>query len=186
MKDTTVILRARFVKYERALAMQVMEQITQNTGYDYYARDPRELSVFCPTTPELLNNTVFLRGTRRNCDYDVVVHQCKDNDHRDRYANKVIAALTNWAQGVAHAEGTPPCYGDEVEVKGNGDYWQSQIFVAELRDKCISRWVCVDERYADEFRQGKPYNIVFWRHMRPVGKSVTMRQDDDVYTWERK
>ena len=77
-------LKIRFVKFERALAMQVLEQ----EGYFDTTKHVRVRAY-----PAVDETCVFLRGREKEYDYSVKTIRFNDNDERDKYLNNVISTF---------------------------------------------------------------------------------------------
>lgn len=78
MKKELVI---KLVKFHRAVAMQVIDQIG-----DFH----RTIHTNCEFQPGLFDNYISIRGSNKDLDEEVCVKTFKLNDQRDAYYNQVL------------------------------------------------------------------------------------------------
>ena len=101
-------LKIRFVKFERALAMQILEQ----EGYFKATKHVRVRAY-----PAVDETCVFLRGWEKEYDYSIKTIRFNDNDERDEYLDNVI----KWISEEQFAQAKPKIDGDvytwEMEVE---------------------------------------------------------------------
>lgn len=93
--------KIRFVKFEKAIAMQVLEmdekfRYTAEPSPDFESKNGFKITSLIQ--PFLDRRTVWLRGREHGRDYDVVTRYFDDNECRDDYLNSVILALEDWAK----------------------------------------------------------------------------------------
>lgn len=89
----------RFVKFERALAMQILEQ----EGYFDTMKHVRVRAY-----PAVDETCVFLRGCEKEYDYSIKTILFNDNAERDEYLNNVI----KWISEEQFAQVKPKIDGD--------------------------------------------------------------------------
>ena len=102
-------LKIRFVKFECALAMQILEQVGT-------FKDTKHVqSVVCP---EIGSKCIYLRG--KNSAYDTTIGRIhfSDNAERDEYLNNVIKWISEeqFANGVGEPKIDGDVYTWEMEV----------------------------------------------------------------------
>ena len=100
----------RFVKFERALAMQILEQEGKFDTIEH---------VRVRAYPQMDENCVFLRSWEREYDFSVRTIRFADNAERDEYLNKVI----KWISEEQFA--------DSRKLKIDGDVYTWEMEVAE-------------------------------------------------------
>lgn len=102
-------LKIRFVKFERALATQILEQVGTFKDTEHVQ------SVVCP---ELGSKCIYLRGKNSTYDTTIGLIRFSDNAERDKYFNKVIKWISE--EQFANGAGEPKIDGDvytwEMEV----------------------------------------------------------------------
>lgn len=102
-------LKIRFVKFERALAMQILEQEGIFMTIEH---------VRVRAYPSLDENCVFLRSWEKEYDFSVRTIRFNGNAERDEYLNKVIKWISE--EQFANGAGEPKIDGDvytwEMEV----------------------------------------------------------------------
>ncbi|MDY5583600.1 MAG: hypothetical protein SPF41_06610 [Candidatus Merdousia sp.] len=157
----------RFVKFERALAMQILEQEGVFIDTEHVKID---------ILPNLSVNRVFLRGSVRKLDWAVCSSYIAktDNAERDEYLDKVV----KWISEEQFSMGRKLEIGKECMVSLfddiDGEDWVMGRLLAIL-PKHIRR------RYIIQSKNDKGM-ATSWKYARPV--SVSPKIDGDVYTWE--
>ena len=159
------VLKIRFVKFERALAMQILEQ----KGKFASGKHTR-----ISASPELeCGDTLYLRGCSSLCDFRVCLKSFKDNNERDEYLEKVI----KWISGEQFAMGGMLEVGKKCEASDDNEDWVRRIFAGEA-----------DEQFGEPrfLALGLESSLMLrrWRYVRPLASSVRPKIDGDVYTWE--
>lgn len=158
-------LKIRFVKFECALAMQILEQvgIFKNTEHVH--------SIVCPA---ISYGRIYLRGT------DLKLHNTistlsifSDNAERDEYLNNVI----KWISEEQFAICGKLEIGKECEVSDNGKDW----FVRSFAGKSAKQ--LGEPRYL-AYRYDNLGYLIRYRYVRPLASFVRPKIDGDVYTWE--
>lgn len=158
------LLKIRFVKFERALAMQILEQVG---GFE----TTNHIKV-CGI-PEMGVERICLRGFLSACDYDVSAKSFKDNAVRDKYFQKAI----KWISEEQFKTGGKLEIGKECEASDDGKDWFVRFFAGKSAK-----------------RLGEPRYLAFWdnnlgylmryKYVRPLGSFVRPKIDGDIYTWE--
>lgn len=160
-------LKIRFVKFERALAMQILKQ-----NGKFKSREHIRIGY----APAFEGNYIYLRGG--DSEYDNSL-SCKDffsNAERDEYLNNVI----KWISKEQFALNTKleigkPCMvslSDDID----GEDWVMGRLLAIL-PKHIRR------RYIIQSKNDKGL-ATSWEYARPVSVFSGPKIDGDIYTWE--
>ena len=157
-------LKIRFVKFERALAMQILEQEGVFIDTEHVKID---------IAPKLFFNRVFLRGSVGNLDW-AVCGSCiaKTNAERDEYLNDVV----NWISEEQFADGRKLEVGKLCDVSDDNKDWRRRTLLAVLPKSCFSKYIAA-EAYSDN-------KWCSWKYARPIASFVRPKIDGDVYTWE--
>lgn len=93
-----MLLKVRFVKLEKALVMQVLEQAKDQT---YAFREMKfksslGISINSYNHPELYEEKVYLRGIAKERDFSISYMIFDNNKKRDEHLSKLLAALEEW------------------------------------------------------------------------------------------
>lgn len=157
-------LKIRFVKFERAVAMQVLEQVGTFKDTEHVQ------SVVCP---ELGSKCIYLRGKNSTYDTTIGLIRFSDDAERDEYFNKVI----NWISEEQFATGGKLEIGKECEASDNGEDWCVRIFAGKLaRQLGEPRNLVAYDEILEDFER--------YKYVRPFASFVRPKIDGDVYTWE--
>lgn len=153
----------RFVKFERALAMQILEQVgvTKSTNH-----------VWVSAQPQMVLGGAYLRGLDYERNNTPCVMVFLGNNERDEYLEKVI----KWISEEQFAAGGNLEIGKECEVSDNGVDWVKRKLIAVLPENYSNRYiaqVCDDKN-----------KWTYWIYARPIASCVQPKIDGDVYTWE--
>ena len=155
----------RFVKFERALAMQILEQVGIFKSTEH---------VQAIGFPAISNERIYLRGKNLEYDADIGCIHLNDNAERDKHFNNVI----KWISEEQFSMGRKLEIGKECMVSLfddiDGEDWVMGRLLAIL-PKNIRR------RYIIQSNNDKGL-ATSWKYARPV--SVFPKIDGDVYTWE--
>lgn len=153
-------LKLRIVKFERALAMQVLEMQNLNESITFS---------FYPTTEKTMY-PVFI-AIRKNLDVDV--RAFNDNTERDEYLNKMLGWITEELfGGDSKLE-----VGKMCDVSDDGKTWTQRIYAGK-----------VDKHFGEEkrflaFYDLNNYTFARWEYAKPIEDCLSI--DGDVYTWEK-
>lgn len=160
-------LKIRFVKFERAIAMQILEQ----EGYFDTMKHVRVRAY-----PAVDETCVFLRGVEKEYDYSVKTIRFNGNDERDEYLNNVI----KWISEEQFATGGKLKIGKECEVSDfpypKNNEWKRRKLLAILPERIRFRYIT--ESISSDT------GFCTWINARPIASFVRPRIDGDVYTWE--
>lgn len=157
-------LKIRFVKFEIALVMQVLEMRGEFSDSEHVK----------------IGNTRFCYNS---CSIDFIFYMQKDNlvgvgyfgknEQRDEYLNNVI----KWISKEQFATVGKLEIGKECEASNDGENWRVRIFAGKLAKEL-----------------GEPHNLVAYdeiledferyKYVRPYSSFVRPKIDGDVYTWE--
>lgn len=159
----TKLLKIRFVKFERALAMQILEQVG---GFE----TTNHIKVF--GMPEMGVERICLRGFLSARDYEVSVKSFEDNVVRDKYFPKAI----KWISEEQFTIKGKLEIGNECEVSDDGKAWIRRIFAGktakQLGEPRMLAVAC------------NSFILRRWEYVRPLASCVQPKIDGDVYTWE--
>ena len=86
--------KLKFVKFEKALAFQVLEQSVEKEGV-LFEKDG--FRIFIKSTPQINYNLLFLRGCNEQDDLGVDVSTFESNEARDEYLAKVFDTCKAYA-----------------------------------------------------------------------------------------
>ena len=154
-------LKIRFVKFERALAMQILEQEGIFMTIEH---------VRVRAYPSLDENCVFLRSWEKEYDFSVRTIRFNGNAERDEYLNKVI----KWISEEQFSGSGKLEIGKECEFSDDGKDW----FFDEYAGKC-------EKQLGEPRFLSAGSNILYrFKYARPIGGCVQPKIDGDVYTWE--
>ena len=157
-------LKIRFVKFEKALAMQILEQ----EGKFYTIKHVRVRAY-----PQMDENCVFLRSWEREYDFSVRTIRFNDNAERDKYFNNVI----KWISEEQFTTGGKLEIGKECEASDNGEDWVVRSFAGKSAKQLG------EPRYLAYWYDNLGY-LIRYRYVRPLASFVRPKIDGDVYTWE--
>ncbi len=158
-------LRIRFVKFEKALVMQILEQTGEFMGTKH---------VKLGNIPELGEYEIYLRGWRKDYDLIPVFIRFSSNDERDEYLEKVVGWIT-YEQFTNAGE---PKVGDWCEVRDDEkQVWVKRKLVAILPEQYSNRHIC-------ETLGEKKKVVKTWTYARPLAQRIEHKIDGDVYTWD--
>ena len=157
-------LKIRFVEFERALAMQILEQ----EGYFDTMKHVRVRAY-----PAVDETCVFLRGWEKEYDYSLKTIRFNNNVARDEYLNNVI----KWISEEQFATGGKLEIGKECEASDNGEDWVVRSFAGKSAKQLG------EPRYLAYWYDNLGY-LIRYRYVRPLASFVRPKIDGDVYTWE--
>lgn len=168
------LLKIRFVKFERAIATQVLEQegffkATEHIGGS--------------TAHSFYKERIYLYSPKEypfeEYKYRVDVIGFDNNAERDEYLEKAV----KWISEEQFATGGKLEVGKMCEVSGDGKNWNwgEKRLVAVLPENFRDRYIVWSEIGKD--LNGKdPW--CSWAYARPIASCVQPKIDGDTYTWE--
>lgn len=155
-------LKIRFVKFERALVMQVLEQKGEFKNTEH---------VLVEDAPYLITGAVFLRGFDRSLDLRVCdTHIFTSNKARDQILEQIIY----WISKEQFRLPGKLEIGKNCEVSDDGEVWLTRIFAG----KCAAQ--LGEPRFLE---LNNPVSLTRWKYARPIASCVQPQIDGDVYTW---
>ena len=157
-------LKIRFVKFERALAMQILEQ----EGYFKATLHVQSIS-----SPGLSYFYICLRGNDLSS-HNIIstLSNFSNNAERDKYLNDVV----KWISEEQFAEDGKLEVGKLCDVSDDNKDWRRRTLLAVLPKSYFSKYIA-SEKYSD-------FKWLSWKYARPIGSCVQPKIDGDVYTWE--
>lgn len=160
-------LKIKFVKFERALAMQILEQVGIFKATEH---------VQAIGFPAISNKCIYLRVKNSEYDTYIGVIRFNDNAERDEYLNNVI----KWISEEQFATGGKLKIGKECMVSLfddiDGEDWVMGRLLAILPEH-------IRRRYIIQSKNDKGL-ATSWEYARPLASFVRPKIDGDVYTWE--
>ena len=153
-------LKIRFVKFERALAMQILEQ-------EWYFDTMKHVRV--RAYPAVDETCVFLRGCEKEYDYSLKTIRFNDNAERDEYLDKVI----NWISEEQFATDRKLEIGEECLFSDDMHNWLSGTYAGECAEQ-LGELRCL--------KLDSDTSLSRWKYVKPL--DVALKIDGDVYTWE--
>ena len=157
-------LKIRFVKCEKALVMQILEQTGEFIDTEHVERADR---------PVLFRDRILLRG--RDADYDLLPDPFifDSNAKRDEYLAKVIGWITD--EQFTNADELK--VGEKCEFADDLDgVWCDGRLLFILPSRYSFRYIFA----TDVFIRGWS----FAQYARPLARRIEPKIDGDVYTWE--
>lgn len=159
-------LKIRFVKFERALVMQILEQRGS-------FRDSKHVYM---GLPELCCDRIYLCDEAERGNLDVDARSFETNTERDAYLKNVIRWISEEQFGRGNEEMLKP--GELCEVRDNrDDEWEERILIAILPERFLNRYIVETDR-------GNSWT--YFAFGRPIGRRIEPKIDGDIYTWEEK
>lgn len=156
-------LKIRFVKFEIALVMQVLEMRGEFSDSEHVK----------------IGNTRFCYNS---CSIDFIFYMQKDNlvgvgyfgknEQRDEYLNNVV----KWISEEQFATGGKLEIGKLCDVSDDNKDWRRRTLLAVLPKSYFSKYIA-SENYGD-------FKWCSWKYARPLASCVQPKIDGDVYTWE--
>ena len=71
-------------------------------------------------------------------------------------------------------DGIEYSYGEEVEVRDYVD-WEKRIFIGYIKN-AILPIICVDIYYEEQFKKGKEFVTINWKHIRKIQPTLSGRK----------
>ena len=156
-------LKIRFVKFERALAMQILEQVGIFKDTEH---------VQSVVSPEISYGRICLRGKNSAYDTAIGVIRFSDNAERDKYFNNEIKLISEEQFETDRKLEV----GKMCEVSDNNKDWLRRTLLAVLPKSFFSKYIAA-EAYSDN-------KWCSWKYARPIASCAQPTIDGDVYTWE--
>lgn len=157
-------LKIRFTKFEKALAMQILEQ-------EGSFRNSYHIQI---GIPELCGEIVHLceEDERDNLNH-VSMLEFVSNELRDLYLNNVI----HWISEEQFREKLTVGELCEVRNKNTDDVWRIRKLITILPEPYYSPYIV-------EAHEGRGRCWQAFDQARPI-KNSTLKIDGDIYTWEK-
>ena len=153
-------LKIRFVKFERAIAMQILEQV------GIFKATEHVKAIVCP---EIGNKCIYLRG--KNLEYDTAIGfiRFSDNAERDKYFNNAI----KWISEEQFADGRKLKIGEKCLFSDDRKDWHSGNYAGK----------CAKQLGEPRFLElDSNISLIRWKYVKPLYGALKI--DGDVYTWE--
>lgn len=157
-------LKIKFVKFDKALAMQILEQ-------EGSFQDSVHVNI---GMPELCYDVIYICDEEERGDSVISIRFFKANAERDEYLKKVI----RWISDEQFDEGEGELkVGKMCEVR-DCDYeeWERRKLLAILPEKFKDPYVMEDPRCDNDW--------LCFLQARPIDGVIEPTIDGDVYTWE--
>ena len=156
-------LKIRFVKFEKVLAMQILEQ-----EGEFKASTHVRLSY---SEPWIESKYIYLIGKHVEFDKHVSTMRFNNNEERDAYLKKVVHWISE--EQFAMRSGKLKI-GEMCEVSDDGVSWHKYRLLAILPDRYEMRFIIEN-------------GTLSWctcTYARPIVKRTEPKIDGDIYTWE--
>lgn len=166
------LLKIRFAKFEKALAMQILEQ----EGRFVWGNHIRTSRI-----PEMSRiGLIYLRGEDSKSDLKLDSLHFSSNAERDEYLEKVVKWISDeqFSNNSDELKAGEMC---EVSVDGKNWNWGEKRLVAVLPENFRDRYIVWSEMGKD--LNGKDL-WCRWAYARPIASCVQPKIDGDIYTWE--
>ena len=150
----------KFVKFECALAMQILEQV------GIFKDTEHVQSVVCP---EISNKRIYLRGESTEYDTAIGFIRFSDNAERDKYLDNVIKWISE----------------EQFAVSGKLEIGERCLFSDDMKDWNAGKYAgeCAEQLGEPRFLElNGNVSIIRWRYVKPLYGALKI--DGDVYTWE--
>lgn len=157
-------LKIKFVKFEKALAMQILEQEGSFRDSEYVGTG----------IPELCADIIYLCDEEERGNLGIAKKYFNTNHERDEYLKYVV----RWISEEQFDEGTGELkVGKMCEVR-DCDYeeWERRRLLAILPEKFKDPYVVEDLRCDNDW--------LCFMQARPINGGINPTIDGDVYTWE--
>lgn len=153
-------LKIRFVKFERALAMQILEQVGKFDTIKH---------VRINYNPTLNEDSVCLRG--KNSAYDTAIGciRFNGNAERDEYLDKVVKWISE----------------EQFATDRKLEIGKACLFSDDMKDWHTGKYAgkCAEQLGEPRFLElDGNVSIIRWRYVKP--RYSMLKIDGDVYTWE--
>lgn len=159
-------LKIRFVKFEHALVMQILEQEGKFVDTEHVKIDG---------SPRLYLGEVFLRGRYTNNNLTPDFCSFSSNAERDEYLNNVVKWITD--EQFTNTDNNELKIGSNCEMRDHEtEIWLQGKLVAILPEQYFNRYAC-------EYKCGNKNLAYNYRYARPI-QHIEPKIDGDVYTWE--
>lgn len=159
-------LKIKFAKFEKALVMQILEQVGKFVWGNH---------IRTSYTPELsLNGEVYLRGKDRNRDLKIESMCFSSNAERDEYLAKVVGWITDEQFTVGSGElkvGEMCKFRDGLDGK-----WREGRLITILPEKYDFRYIFETKAYVRGWD--------FASYAQPLSQHADPTVEGDIYTWE--
>lgn len=160
-------LKIRFVKFERALVMQILEQEGSFCDSEHV----------CTGLPALSGDRIYLREERERDNWDVSERSFVTNAERDEYLKNVIHWISEEQFGRNNEGMLKP--GELCEVRYSKDFeWKKRKLLAVLPKRFANRYIVEDDWDNADWK--------YFAHARPIGRRIEPKIDGNIYTWEEK
>lgn len=162
-------LKIRFVKFEKALAMQILEQEGEFKSSTHVRLSYSE--------PWIESKYIYLIGKHVEFDKHVSTMRFNNNEERDEYLKNVIRWISEEQFGKDN-EGMLKS-GELCEVRDSKDFeWTERILIAILPKRFANRYIVEDV--------GDNNDWTYFAYARPIECRIEPKIDEDIYTWEEK
>lgn len=103
------LLKIRIVPFERALAVQILEQDESQRRVDEFNLCSFTASngyrICSAAVPQISDNTLYIRGSDKSYDFSVETQMYSDNELRNQVHTNILTALQEWsAHGGFHGK----------------------------------------------------------------------------------
>lgn len=166
------LLKIRFVLFDCALAMQILEQ-----EGDFEDSEHVKISSY----PWLGDTEIHLRGDEPGMDKKVIVKDFKDNQERNKYFAQILTWIRNEQFAKRYIKNL--AIGKNCEVRNKGsETWEVGELLAILPENYKKRYIVSDPK---PVLSGDEPTWQAWEEARPIERGFTFTQEtEDTYVWE--
>jgi hypothetical protein len=159
-------LKIRFVKFERALVMQIL-------GQEGSFRDSEHVGT---GFPELCCDRIYLCDEDLRGNLSIPVKHFDTNAERDEYLKNVIHWISEEQFGKNN-EGMLKS-GELCEVRNyKNDEWEKRKIITILPKRFANRYI---------MENGQDNDWTGFMYARPIERRIEPKINEDIYTWEEK
>lgn len=157
------LLKIRLAKFEKALVMQILEQVGEFSPSEHVKR---------VIAPRLSDKMIYLRGSHHAADERIADLPFKSNAERDEYLENVI----NWITNEQFSRNKKLEIGEKCEASHGGEEWHMRILEGKLAKQLSEpRYLVAYNELLEDFKR--------YKYVRPI-KTIEPKIDGDVYTWK--
>ena len=160
-------LKIQFVKFEKAIAAQLLEV----DGFNWVKDDSTHIRLYPSGYLTLWEEYASIPTVRNN--NNISSTSFNDNTERDKYLNKVI----KWISEEQFATKGKLEIGKECEASDDGKDWFVRFFAGNSAKQLG------EPRYLAFWDNNLGY-LIRYKYVRPIDSCIQPKIDGDVYTWE--
>lgn len=166
------LLKIRFVLFDCALAIQILEQEGDFEDSEHIKISDR---------PWLGNNEIHLRGDDSSGDKEVVTQEFDSNQERNKYFAQILTWIRNEQFAKRYIKNL--AIGKNCEVRNKGsETWEVGELLAILPENYKKRYIVSDPK---PVLSGDEPTWQAWEEAQAIERSFIFTQEtEDTYVWE--